>query len=80
MIILNLTGCRRKPKHCPDKIRLIKGEYNHEYDLHPMVRNTKWYKNTLNDAIKRYPNARADWPIGISRDGLAPGAKITNRK
>ena len=59
MIILDLTNMKGKrpkswPKSMPLKIRLAKGRYAAEYDYHPMVLKTKWYRELVRNLLKEY--------------------------
>ena len=71
MIILDLTNYKGGrpsiwPEDMPLMIRLIKGTHQKGYDIHPMIRTTKWYKKLLENSKKEYPDKRWDGPIGLS--------------
>jgi len=80
MIILDLTNCKSRhitwPLDMPKKIRLIKGQHQHEYDFHPMVRNTKWYKELYKEAIKEHPWHSRILPLGIDSKNLTSDVRI----
>ena len=80
MIILDLSSAHRAqiwPNNMPKKIRLTLGKHNRQYDLHPMVRATNWYKELVRRTAKVFPHKRLDWPIGVNDcDIERNGAKI----
>ena len=81
MIILDITNAR-KPKDWfkiwpPNRIRLEKGKYQKDFDIHPMCRHTKWYKALVQTNIERYPRKNHDWPIGVDQgEAEYYGAKL----
>lgn len=81
MIILDLTECT-EPKPAswscdvPNKIRLIEGEHHKDYEIHPMLRQTKWYKKLFRNTKALQPLMRDDWPIGVTVINLPAKAKI----
>lgn len=81
MIILDLTNYKgKRPSHwpdsTPDKIRLTKGKHFSEYDVHPIERRKKWYKEMVKKQGKQYPSKNHDWPVGVSMFDLPAGVKI----
>lgn len=81
MIILDLTNYYKRPPawpdNTPDKIRLTKGKYEKEYDIHPTERRKKWYKEMVKYQKMQSPNLRHDWPIGMDVSELPIGVEIT---
>lgn len=85
--ILDLTNAKIPsfwPKNIPQKVRLIPGQHMADFDVHPMCRNTKWYKDVRKVLMNKYTkNGRftnPNWPIGIDRKNAEQrGAKIIKR-
>ena len=81
MIILDLTKVKRPPSwgkiDVPKKIRLEKGCHFYTYNIHPMCRNTKWYKELEKVLQADQQPQRPDWPVGLSKaQAKEAGAKI----
>lgn len=80
MIIMDLTNSKKdslQPKDMPLKIRLIEGQHQTDYDVHPMVRKTTWYKEYCENLQKENPNKDPNLPIGINTvNALRNGVNI----
>ena len=86
MITLDLTNYKGKkpdywPANTPDKIRLTRGKYQKEYDIHSSERRKAWYKEIIKLSKKEYhdPPYKYDWPIGVNEYELPDGVKIIER-
>ena len=79
MIILDISKCKKSslwPDNMPKKIRLIEGQHFKQYDVHPMCRQTKWYKKLHQNSCKKYPFKFQSMPIGIDNADLPFDARI----
>lgn len=85
MIILDISGVKKRfsawPADMPDKIRLCVGCHEKDYDFHPMVRGTSWYRKLVRNILKdpKGFSCSPQIPIGVSRTkAIKNGARIIN--
>ena len=81
MTYIDLTEYKGKrpstwPGDLPDKIRLTPGQHDLWYDIHPMCRKTRWYKELVANSKAECPHKDDSKPIGVSGYMLKDGAVI----